>query len=797
MRLFNTLTRRKEEVTPLRPGRIGMYTCGPTVYRYIHIGNLRTFCMADWLRRALEREGYEVTHVKNITDVGHMRQELLDQGEDKLEAQARREGRTAAEIAEFYTSAFHRDERRMNILPATAYPRATHHIQDMIEMVRALEAKGLAYHSGANVYFDVQKFAGYGTLSGNQLEAMLQGVREGTASEKRHPEDFPLWKAAEPGREMAWDSPWGRGFPGWHIECSAMATRYLGEEIDIHTGGVDNIFPHHENEIAQSEGYTGRRWVRHWIHAQHLLTDGLKMAKSVSNDYTLDDIIARGFEPMALRYLFTTAHYRSHLNFTFTALASAQTALRRLRLAARSVAGSGDPDPDAMRPWREEFDAALSEDLNLPRAMAVVWDVVRRSDLGPAERRALLRDFDSALALDVFVEPDSGLVAEPGGEIGAILVEHSRARAAREYARADALRAEIEAGGYEVRDGRDSTRLYRRRLSALAGLLASSSDAPDHIDDPDRYEWSVNLIARNSREDLDRCLRSLARNLHGRRVEAVVIDNGSTDDTLRYLLELEHRGRVVAPEGGALPVKVLFADHNLGFAAARNATMRASEGRYVVWLDTSIEITGDVWTPLEEVLRREEVGVVGPFGLVTQDLREFEETEGPDADAIEGYLIAFRRELLREVGLVENEKFRFYRLADIYYSFFFKAAGLRALVVPEVARRLVRHPHREWYSLLPEERQTKSKQNYDLFRERWHHGESLLVANQETSERWIAHDHPRHLEASHFHSPEELPEPGRPHVHAHRHLPDHEHTHPHRHDARDAERIVAQEATWV
>ncbi|ACZ43481.1 cysteinyl-tRNA synthetase [Thermobaculum terrenum ATCC BAA-798] len=781
MRLYNTLTRRVEEVVPVEPGRIRMYTCGPTVYRYIHIGNLRSFCTADWIRRALLREGYEVIHVKNITDVGHMRQELLDQGEDKLEAEARRVGRTPGEIAEFYTRAFMRDEARMNILPASVFPRATQHVGEMIEIVRELERQGYAYRAGGNVYFDVARLPQYGQLSGNSLPELTSSQEDATA-DKRSPLDFALWKEAEPGRLMAWDSPWGRGFPGWHIECTAMAIKYLGTEIDIHTGGVDNIFPHHENERAQSEAYVGHRWVRHWVHTQHLLTDGLKMSKSMSNDYTLDDIVARGFEPLALRYLFTTAHYRTRLNFTFRALAGAQTSLRRLRMAALAARDEAvaPPDEEAMRPWREAFDRSLRDDLNLPAAMAVVWDVVRRSGLGPAERAALLAEFDEVLGLDVFAEPDSGLLLEPRQDVRELLALRAEVRARGDYALADALRSDLEARGVELRDTRQGTRAYRLRINRLPHVFTSSAEVPSRVGEPDRYEWSVNLIARNNREDLERCLRSLARHLHGRSLEVVVVDSGSTDDTLGLMLELYHRG-YWEEEGVRVPLKVLFADHNIGFAASRNATMRASEGWYVVWLDTSVELAGDVWTPLEEALADRSVGVAGPFGLVTEDLREFERTPGPDADAMEGYLFAFRRALLEEVGLLDNEKFRFYRLADVYYSFFFKAAGLRVVVVPEVERRIILHPHREWYSLLPEERQTKSKHNYDLFRARWHHGESLLVARDGQVERWLEHDHPRHVDADHFHPPEELPPPGVPHVHPHRHLPDHQHNHPHYH----------------
>src|SRR5438132_13700930 len=359
MRIYNTLTRQVEEIVPIEAGKIKMYSCGPTVYRYIHIGNLRTFTMADWLRRAFEYRGFEVLHVKNITDVGHMRQEMVDRGEDKILAQARKEGKTALQIAQFYTEAFHEDERKLNIEPATIFPRATQHIAEMIAIIQGLQEKDIAYEVNGNVYFDIKRFPDYGKLSGNQLADMLAGVREGEVADRRNPEDFPLWKVAEPGREMAWHSPWGRGFPGWHIEWRAISMKYLGPHFDIHTGGVDNIFPHHEDEIAQSKGFTGEAPVNYWVHAQHLLADGQKMAKSTGNAYTRSEIEGRGFDSMALRYFYTTALYRSRLNFTFRALQAAQTALERLRDLAYQLYTRSDQslvfsdEPAGPNPWHE------------------------------------------------------------------------------------------------------------------------------------------------------------------------------------------------------------------------------------------------------------------------------------------------------------------------------------------------------------------------------------------------------------------------------------------------------------
>ena len=662
MKIYNTLTRRIEEIHPLEHGKIKMYSCGPTVYRYIHIGNLRTFTMADWLRRTFEYRGYEVLHVKNITDVGHMRQEMVDRGEDKILAQARKEGKTALQIAQFYTDAFHEDEQKLNIEPATIFPRATEHIAEMIDIIQGLLEKDIAYEVNGNIYFDIKRFPEYGKLSGNQLENMLAGVREGVIEDRHNPEDFPLWKVAEPGREMAWESPWGRGFPGWHIECSAMSMKYLGEHFDLHTGGVDNIFPHHEDEIAQSEGFSGQKFVNYWVHAQHLLADGQKMAKSTGNAYTRSEIEARGFDPMALRYFYTTALYRSRLNFTFRALQAAQTSLERLRglayqlyLQAESdqVFANGPVEPNY---WQEIFLAEVENDLNMPRAMSVVWAMLRAHDCDPTTRLRLLFDFDRILGFDLksYLQSDmprrkadsaTYLVALPD-EITSLVRERESLRTREEFAQADQIRSEIESAGYTINDTPNGGIVLPRRLEDEFTVLSSSSDAPDNTQQADLYEFSVNLLAHNSQADLERCIQSICRHSDDRSIELVIIDNGSTDETLAYLEKLAREDDLVGANGQHIGLQVLFADHNMGFAAGRNATMRASRGLYIVLMDTSIEVDGDIWEPLTNTLADRNMGVVGPYGLVTDDLREFQESPGPDVDAIEGYLMAFRRELI-------------------------------------------------------------------------------------------------------------------------------------------------------
>src|SRR6266567_2434998 len=734
MRIYNTLSRSIEEIVPIDHGKIKMYSCGPTVYRYIHIGNLRTFTMADWIRRDFEYRGFEVLHVKNITDVGHMRQEAVDRGEDKILAQARKEGKTSLQIAQFYTEAFHDDEAKLNILPASIFPRATQHIPEMIAIIAGLLAKGIAYEINGYIYYDIKRFPGYGKLSGNQLENMLAGVREGVDTDRHNPEDFPLWKPAEEGREMAWDSPWGRGFPGWHIECSAMSIKYLGEHFDIHTGGVDNIFPHHEDEIAQSEGFTGQPFVNYWVHAQHLLADGQKMAKSTGNAYTCSEIDAR-------------------------ALQAAQTSLERLRAYAYHLLTRSDRarvfsgEPIGANPWRDAFLAQVENDLNIPRAMAIVWNLLRSGEEAPTTRLRLLLDFDRILGFDLKNylqseqperkrDPEVYLAAVPS-PVAAQVRERGVLRHGKNYEPADQIRRELKSAGYELRDTARGSLVVPRRPEEEFTVISSSIDVTDNTSSADLFEFSVNLLAHNSREDLERCIQSICRHSASHHIELVIIDNGSTDDTLAYLQQLARRGDLKGDDGQRTGLQVIFADHNLGFAAGRNATMRASKGHYIILMDTSIEVKDNIWEPLAQTLADSNIGVVGPYGLVTDDLRDFREAAGPDVDAIEGYLMAFRRELLPEVGWID-EKFRFYRLMDIYYSFFFKTSGYRVVITPDVGELIEKHPHREWYSLSEDEQATRSKKNYDIFRDRWHHGESLLVTNYNEQHLWCGHDHAQH-----------------------------------------------------
>jgi cysteinyl-tRNA synthetase len=453
----NTLTRATEPVRPRTPGRLSMYSCGPTVYRYAHVGNLRTFLLADLVRRALEAGGVEVRQVQNITDVGHMTNERFDRGEDRMLVAARLEDKSPAEIAEHYTRAFLEDAAALNLQPAAEYPRASDYVPQMLELVAKLLERGHAYEVEGTVYFSVESFPGYGRLSRNTLDRLRAGHRqEEVDPRKRHHADFALWKAAGPGRLVKWPSPWGDGYPGWHIECSAMSLALLGEHIDLHTGGEDNVFPHHEDEIAQSEAVVGHQVVTTWVHGAHLLTEGRRMAKSAGNFYALADLRERGHAPLAARLLFLQARYGSQFNFTWDALAGAGTTLDRLRshMAEWARAAPADPPiPAGAHAHEQRFWEAVSDDLNTPRALAVLHELEGDESLPPAARFASVAAFDRFLGLDLAAEVGQALPS--GAE--RLIAERERARAARDFAAADRLRDRLATLGVEVTDTRAGT----------------------------------------------------------------------------------------------------------------------------------------------------------------------------------------------------------------------------------------------------------------------------------------------------------------------------------------------------
>ncbi len=718
LRLYNTLTRTKDIFRPIEPGKVRMYTCGPTVYRFIHIGNLRSFMLADWVRRTLLHFGYEVKHVKNITDVGHMRQELLDRGEDKMIAAARKEGKTPLEIAAFYTQAFREDEARVNILPAHVFPRATDHVPEMIDMTQRLLEKRLAYEVDGTIYFDVSAFPAYGRLSRNELAGLLGGVRGDVAADKQSAEDFALWKAAEPGRVMKWDSPWGEGFPGWHIECSAMSLKHLGEQIDIHTGGVDLVFPHHEDEIAQSEGYTGKSFVNYWVHGQHLLVDGLKMAKSTRNDYRLVDLTARGFDPLALRYLYATTHYRTRLNFTFDALRGAQRGLGRLRerLLELERAG-GERDTGAETEHVSGFDSALADDVNLPVALAATWAMLH-SKLSPASQQHLLLQFDEVLGFGLHEWLETHREVPSG--IGARFMARNLIRQNGVYQSSDMLRASLEGEGFRVHDTRDGSHAhYRGTLDPVLrpNVITNVREVTSSLREPDAYEFSLNLLAWDNADEIERAVNSVVAHTREHSIEIVLIDNGSSDGTAAVVERLAREHPEVHP---------LWIDHWVGEGAGRNVGLLRSQGRLIVVLGNHIEVAGDIFTPIEQALRDPEVGLVGGWGVRSGDLRNFNSSPGPEVDAVEAYLLAFRRAEIERVGLFD-EKFRFYRHIDLEYSLRFLDRGMKNIIVPEIKARTIEHEHRLWYHTPPDERERKSKRNFYRFLHRWGDRRDLLI----------------------------------------------------------------------
>lgn len=440
-----------------------MYTCGPTVYKYAHVGNMRTYLMSDFWVRALQYLGFDVTQVENITDVGHLVGDTQDQGEDKILVSAQEEGKSPEEIAAFYTAAFMEDCELLRIRPAAAYPRATEFIEEMIELIRKLEKLGLTYEVDGNVFYDVQKRGDYPKLSNNTLDQLQAGYRIDPDPNKRHPADFLLWKAGGERRLQIWDSPWGRGFPGWHLECSAMSLKYFPDGFDIHTGGVDLVFPHHEDEIAQSEPVAGGQVVNYWIHGEFLEMSGQKMAKSTGNIIRVVDLVEAGHDPLAFRFLCLSAKYRAKLSFSMGVLEGAERGLNSIRQRASRLAAAVVVASPGGLDLQRRFDEALADDLDLPIVSALLQEVLR-AEIPDGEKRALLEDWDRVLALDLTrapVETD----AEAPAEARALAAERDAAREAKNWASADALRAQLEELGWQVEDSAGGTRLRPRRAS--------------------------------------------------------------------------------------------------------------------------------------------------------------------------------------------------------------------------------------------------------------------------------------------------------------------------------------------
>ena len=456
MKLYNTMDRKVEEFVPIEEGKVGMYCCGPTVYNYAHIGNLRTYIFEDILHRTLEEAGYRVKHVMNITDVGHLTGDG-DDGEDKLGKRSRETGKSVWDIAAFYTDAFFADEKALNIKRPNVVCKATDHIQDMIALIKRLEEKGHTYTAGGNVYFSIDTIDDYGKLAGQKQEDKLSGARIAVDGNKRNPQDFVLWFTNSKFGEQAmmWDSPWGRGYPGWHIECSAMSMKYLGETFDIHCGGIDAIPVHHTNEIAQSEAATGHKWVNYWCHGEFLLNDKGKMSKSSGEFLTLPVLVGHGYNALDYRYFCLGGHYRTQLKFSYEALDHAKSARERLNSMVAELKAKAKPEStisEKAESYKDSFFAALFNDLRCPEALAVMWKMLKDNSITDGEKLSLLYSMDKVLGLD----RDKGEAKKEekvgGEEEGKLVEERKQAKAEKNYQRADEIRKELEERGYIVKD---------------------------------------------------------------------------------------------------------------------------------------------------------------------------------------------------------------------------------------------------------------------------------------------------------------------------------------------------------
>ena len=460
MKLYNTLTRKKEEFAPLDGKTVRMYSCGPTVYNFAHIGNMRTYIFMDILRRTLRYEGYKVKGVMNITDVGHLLSDA-DEGEDKMEKAAKEQRKSPYEIADFYTKVFFDDLKKLNIGKPELTPKATEHIREMLDFVYTLCEKGYGYETSDGIYFDISKFPAYGQLSGINLEDQKAGARVEVNDEKRSPFDFAIWKKAPKEHIMQWDSRWGKGYPGWHIECSAMSKKYLGEVFDIHTGGVDHIPIHHENEIAQSYGDSGKNPAKFWMHGEFMLVNNGKMSKKLGNTYLVSQLEEMGYSPMCFRYFCLNTHYRKKLNFTFEGMDGAKTAYARLcALVAKHREGENDVSDEKLAAYRKEFEEDVTDDLNVPGAMGVLWTMLKE----PASRKIyeLALEMDKVFGLKLDEAKAEEVKEEFPAEITAIANERAAARAATDWGKSDELRAKLDELGYAVKDTKEGYTLTRK-----------------------------------------------------------------------------------------------------------------------------------------------------------------------------------------------------------------------------------------------------------------------------------------------------------------------------------------------
>ena len=463
MKIYNSLSKRIEDFKPNVEGKVSMYTCGPTVYHFAHIGNLRTYIMEDVLEKLLRYSGYDVKRVMNITDVGHLSSDA-DTGEDKMLAGAKREHKTIMEIAKFYTDAFFADCAKLNIKTPDVVEPATNCISEFIHMIEVLLDKGYAYQAGENIYFDTSKLKEYYVFGAQNEEELMIGARDDVSEDtnKRNRNDFVLWftKSKFEDQALKWDSPWGVGYPGWHIECSCISMKHLGEYMDIHCGGIDNMFPHHTNEIAQSESFMGHKWVNYWFHVHHLNDETGKMSKSKGDFLTVSLIESKGYDPLAYRLFCLQSHYRKPLTFSYDALDQMQATYKKLKKRIASLASDGAVDEAAVAQWHDKFVDEVGSDLNTSMGITLVYDVLK-ADLSDATKRAVIEDYDKVLSLDLLKAADDDTAAGADDELVAFIVEkiaeRKEAKAAKDFAKADAIRDELMAKGVAIKDTREGT----------------------------------------------------------------------------------------------------------------------------------------------------------------------------------------------------------------------------------------------------------------------------------------------------------------------------------------------------
>ena len=457
MKFYNTLSRKKEEFKPLENNTVRLYSCGPTVYNYAHIGNLRTYIFMDILRRVLKYNGYKLNGVMNITDVGHLLSDA-DEGEDKMVKASKEQKKSPYEIAEFYTNVFLQDLKKLNIELPEIMPKATDHIQEMITFVKGLIDKGYAYEIDDGIYFDIAKFSEYGKLSGMNFDEQIAGARVDVNEGKRHPADFALWKHASKEHIMQWDSPWGKGYPGWHIECSAMSKKYLGDEFDIHSGGVDHVPIHHENEIAQSKALNNVNPAKFWMHGEFMLVDNGKMSKKLGNTYTVAQLEEKGYAPEVFRYFCLNAHYRKKLNFTFEGMDAAKVSYERLCvIVLQHKDGTGSVSRETIEKFKKEFDNAVNDDLNIPKALGVLWTMLRLDKCKEVYKAVLNMDRIFGLSLDNIKVGTNNLPKE----VEAIAKERFAARQNKDFKKSDELRDKLLALGYSIKDSKDGYELIK------------------------------------------------------------------------------------------------------------------------------------------------------------------------------------------------------------------------------------------------------------------------------------------------------------------------------------------------